>query len=107
MTLSSFDYAEENKLCQDLQSDDPCIINIDANLKDPRVCSLYAPDIYNRIHVKEVCITIVTLSSCYGTLLFYESHYHSSCLAAECTRFTISTLLLFLSSLLLILFSHL
>ncbi|XP_044471238.1 cyclin-A2-2-like isoform X2 [Mangifera indica] len=48
---------EENKLCQDLQSDDPCIINIDANLKDPRVCSLYAPDIYNRIHVKEQDIT--------------------------------------------------
>ncbi|XP_044463612.1 cyclin-A2-2-like [Mangifera indica] len=45
---------EENQLCQDLQSNDLCIINIDANLKDPQACSLYAPDIYNRKRVKEL-----------------------------------------------------
>ncbi|KAJ0090926.1 hypothetical protein Patl1_12827 [Pistacia atlantica] len=52
--LKSPQKKEENKLCQDLQSNDPCIINIDANLKDPQVCSLYAPDIYNRTRVKEL-----------------------------------------------------
>ncbi|KAK4853989.1 hypothetical protein QYF36_017401 [Acer negundo] len=39
---------------QEQQSIDLCIVNIDSNLKDPQVCSLYAPDIYNNIRVTEL-----------------------------------------------------
>lgn len=45
---------EENNLCQELQSIGLSIVNIDSNLKDPQVCSLYAPDIYNNIRVTEL-----------------------------------------------------
>lgn len=31
------------------------IVNIDADYKDPQLCSLYAPDIYNHLRVAEVC----------------------------------------------------
>ncbi|XP_012450926.1 cyclin-A2-2 [Gossypium raimondii] len=30
------------------------VVDIDSNLKDPRICSLYAPDIYNNIRVTEL-----------------------------------------------------
>ncbi|KAM2544665.1 hypothetical protein TB1_016327 [Malus domestica] len=35
-------------------SNDPDIVNIDSNLKDPLACSLYAPDIYSNICLAEV-----------------------------------------------------
>lgn len=31
------------------------IVDIDSNLKDPQLCSLYAPDIYSNTSVAEVC----------------------------------------------------
>lgn len=36
-------------------SDGPDIVDIDSNLKDPQVCSSYAPDIYSKLCVAEVC----------------------------------------------------
>jgi cyclin A len=38
------------------------IIDIDADLKEPRLCSIYAPDIYSNLRVAEVCITDTFLS---------------------------------------------
>ena len=33
----------------------PDIVDIDSNFKDPQVCSSYAPDIYCKLRVAEVC----------------------------------------------------
>lgn len=38
-----------------LTSRTPDIVDIDASRKDPELCCLYAPDIYNNLHVAEVC----------------------------------------------------
>ena len=35
----------------------PDIVDIDASHKDPELCCLYAPDIYNNLRVAEVCAT--------------------------------------------------
>lgn len=42
------------------------IVDIDANLKDPQACSLYAPDIYSNIRLTEVCAAAIY----YSMLLF-------------------------------------
>lgn len=39
----------------------PDIVDIDAGHKDPQLCSLYAPDIYNNLRVAEVCAVHVIL----------------------------------------------
>lgn len=52
--LQGHQMREENNLCEELQSNGPSIVNIDSNLEDPQVCSLYAPDIYNNIRVTEL-----------------------------------------------------
>ena len=35
---------------------DPHITDIDDDLEDPQLCSLYAADIYNNLRVSEVCV---------------------------------------------------
>ncbi|KAE8657936.1 Cyclin-A2-1 [Hibiscus syriacus] len=44
---------EEDEVCKKLEGSKD-VVDIDLNLKDPRVCSLYAPDIYNYIRVTEL-----------------------------------------------------
>ncbi|KAK8602052.1 hypothetical protein V6N13_058285 [Hibiscus sabdariffa] len=44
---------EEDEVCKKLEGSKD-VVDIDSNLKDPRVCSLYAPDIYNYIRVTEL-----------------------------------------------------
>lgn len=36
-------------------SSNPDVKDIDSDDKDPQLCSLYAPEIYNNLHVAEVC----------------------------------------------------
>ncbi|TYH12314.1 hypothetical protein ES288_A06G057800v1 [Gossypium darwinii] len=43
----------ENDVCKKLGVSKD-VVDIDSNLKDPRICSLYAPDIYNNIRVTEL-----------------------------------------------------
>lgn len=39
------------------------IVDIDADNKDPQLCSLYACDIYNNLRVAEVCaVHVIRLS---------------------------------------------
>lgn len=38
-----------------ITSSDGDFIDIDSNKKDPQLCSLYAPEIYNNLRVAEVC----------------------------------------------------
>ncbi|GMH11874.1 hypothetical protein Nepgr_013715 [Nepenthes gracilis] len=46
---------KDHKLCEKSgTSNDPGIVDIDSNFKDPQMCSLYAPDIYNNIRVTEL-----------------------------------------------------
>lgn len=45
--------AEENEVCKKLGASEG-VVDIDSNLKDPQLCGLYAPDIYNNIRVTEV-----------------------------------------------------
>ncbi|XP_062023076.1 LOW QUALITY PROTEIN: cyclin-A2-2-like [Rosa rugosa] len=46
---------EEYMVCERLgSSNDLDIVDIDANLKDPLACSLYAPDIYSNIRLTEI-----------------------------------------------------
>lgn len=46
---------EENMVCERLGSSNELdIVDIDANLKDPQACSLYAPDIYSNIRLTEI-----------------------------------------------------
>lgn len=37
----------------------PDIVDVDADHKDPQLCCIYAPDIYNNLHVSEVCVTSI------------------------------------------------
>lgn len=37
-----------------ITSSKPDVVDIDAGHKDPQLCSLYAPDIYNNLRVAEV-----------------------------------------------------
>jgi hypothetical protein len=51
------------------------IIDIDADLKEPQLCSIYAPDIYSNLRVAEVCITDTFLSfEQYSVLPFNHCH---------------------------------
>ncbi|KAA3476794.1 cyclin-A2-2-like [Gossypium australe] len=43
----------EDDVCKKLRVSKD-VVDIDSNLKDPRICSLYAPDIYNNIRVTEL-----------------------------------------------------
>ncbi|XP_059658059.1 cyclin-A2-2 [Cornus florida] len=46
---------KEGKICDKLEgSNDLSIANIDLNHKDPQMCSLYASDIYDNLHVMEL-----------------------------------------------------
>ena len=44
-----------------ITSSDPDFIDIDSDKKDPQLCSLYAPEIYNNLRVAEVCAIGVIL----------------------------------------------
>ncbi|KAM1219644.1 hypothetical protein ACFX11_046748 [Malus domestica] len=49
--------ADNGSLSADMvTSSNQHIVNIDADYKDPLLCSLYAPDIYNHSSVAEVCV---------------------------------------------------
>lgn len=48
-----------------ITSSDPDFIDIDSDKKDPQLCSLYAPDIYNNLRVVEV-----------GAMMSFLSLYH-------------------------------
>lgn len=56
------DYTEEDMVCEkSVAAKGVDIVDIDSNLKDPQVCSLYAPDIYNSIRITEVCVAAITI----------------------------------------------
>ena len=52
---------------QSAASSDTGVIDIDSNSKCLQSCSIYAPDIYDRIRVTEVCIKdlLFTVGHCY------------------------------------------
>ncbi|XP_007013748.2 PREDICTED: cyclin-A2-2 [Theobroma cacao] len=51
--LQSHQEKEENEVCKKLGASEG-VVDIDSNLKDPQLCGLYAPDIYNNIRVTEL-----------------------------------------------------
>lgn len=46
--------AEKNEVCEKVGASKGGVVNIDSNLRDPQMCGLYAPDIYNNKRVTEV-----------------------------------------------------
>ena len=45
-----------------IASKSPDIVDVDADHKDPQLCCIYAPDIYNNLRVAEVCTTNIFFS---------------------------------------------
>ncbi|MBA0593911.1 hypothetical protein Gorai_010838 [Gossypium raimondii] len=51
--VQSHQKIDQNEACKKLGASKD-VVDIDSNLKDPQACGLYAPDIYNNMHVTEV-----------------------------------------------------
>lgn len=67
-----FDSVEKGSLYSKLiKSSNPSVEDIDSDLKDPQLCSLYAPEIYNTLRVAEVCV-VDTIAFYFLRKRFYE-----------------------------------
>ena len=62
--LFLFHHADESKVCLKQEgSNSLSIADIDSKHKDPLMCSLYAPDIYNNLQAMEVSMTSAFLTT--------------------------------------------
>lgn len=72
--------AEKGNACGDIiTSRSPDIVDVDADHKDPHLCSTYAPDIYSNLRVAEVCATNIFLVFRVGLNHIHHELYFSMC----------------------------